>query len=75
MNKRWNYPRQKQFESELRKNASAWFNKKGFAVHPKMSYCLNSWDDWKNNIVLPEVAAFISDCKAKKDTRDLVRFY
>jgi hypothetical protein len=67
MNAKWIYPRQKQFEKELRDNASAWFRKKGLSVHPKMPYCLNSWDDWKSNIILPEVVTFINDCKAKAE--------
>ncbi len=67
MGRKWNYPRQKQFEEILRDSASKWFKMKGFATHPKMAYCLNSKDNWKNNIILPEVASFIDNCKANAE--------
>ncbi|MGB4031256.1 MAG: hypothetical protein WBK94_03240 [Tenuifilaceae bacterium] len=67
MEEKWIYPRQKQFERTLRENASNWFKDKGFKTHPKMPYCLDSWENWKNNIILSEVTEFINDCKNKAE--------
>jgi len=66
--KEWQYPRQKQFEKQLRQSAENWFRSKGFETQPKMPYCLNSLEDWANNIILPEVTKFIQDCKAKAES-------
>ena len=55
----WPYPRHKDFEGRLQKAAKAWFTNKGFQVHPKMPYLLDSWDHWPRNIILPEVADYV----------------
>lgn len=62
--RKWPYPRQKEFENILRESAAAWFESKGFTSHHKMPYCLTSWDDWPNNIILPEVANYIKRATA-----------
>lgn len=60
---RWPFPRHKVFEGVLRKAASVWFAEKGFSTHHKMSYCLKKCEDWKNNIILEEVARYIEQYK------------
>lgn len=62
---RWPFPRHKIFEKQLRKVAADWFKRKGFSIHPRMPYCLRSWDEWKNNIILKEVALYIEDFKER----------
>jgi POLQ-like helicase len=61
--KEWIFPRNKEFETELRISSSKWFKKNGFKVHSKMPYCLDKLENWKNNIVLPEVAYYIENYK------------
>jgi hypothetical protein len=60
---KWTFPRHKLFEKELRIAASNWFKNRGYSTHSRMSYCLNNWDDWKKNIILDEVAAYIEKHK------------
>jgi hypothetical protein len=61
--KEWGIPRHTEFESELRRSSSEWFLKKGFIVHNKWPYCLDTLDNWKNNIILSEVSDYIGDIK------------
>lgn len=65
--KTWPYLRQQQYEDLLRKAASQWFAARGLRTHPKYAYCLNDWSQWPQNIILPEVVAYIEQQK----TRDL----
>ena len=65
--KDWVFPRHKEFENELRNSSSEWFKKNGFKVHSKMPYCLDKLDNWKNNIVLPEVADYIENFKNQSE--------
>lgn len=65
--KMWPYPRHKEFEKELRNSAKSWFADKGFSVHSKMPYCLDKWNNWKENIILPEVSDYIEDFKNKSE--------
>ena len=44
------YPRHREFEKELRKVASAWFNDKGFAVSARYPYILADREEWSQNI-------------------------
>lgn len=60
---KWPYKRHKEFEKELRNSASLWFANKGFSTHNKMPYCLDKWDNWKNNIILPEISDYIEKFK------------
>jgi POLQ-like helicase len=62
----WPYERRKKFEDELREAAANWFRSKGFKTHPKMDYCLADRDkQWKENIILPEVAEYINGLKVE----------
>ena len=67
----WPYPRFKQFAKSMRTTAADWFEEKGYSVHPSMPYCLDKWDNWKNNIILPEVADYIE--RVKSDSQKLKR--
>lgn len=57
------FPRHKMFEKKLRQSASAWFREKQFSTYPKMPYCLKDRSDWKKNIILDEVSAYIEQAK------------
>lgn len=65
----WPYPRHQAFEETLRRAAAGWFAARGYPVHPKMPYLLASWDDWHNNIILPEVATYIVQERALRSTK------
>lgn len=65
--KEWIYPRHTEFESELRNSSSEWFIKNRFQVHSKMPYCLDSLDNWRNNIILSEVADYIENFKNESE--------
>ncbi len=65
--KEWNFPRRAEFENELRNSSTIWFEKQKFQVHNKMSYCLDSLDNWKNNIILSEVADYIENFKNESE--------
>ena len=60
---KWPVPRYKKFEEQLRQSASAWFKKKQFSTHPKRPYCLKDRSDWKKNIILDEVSAYVEQVK------------
>ena len=63
--KQWPYSRHKQFSKALRAAAATWFSDKQYPVHPRMPFCLAKWDDWRLNIILSEVAEYISTQKAE----------
>lgn len=63
---KWQYSRRSRFISSMRKVATAWFEGKGFELHPKYKYCLADWKDWKNNIILDEVAKYIEDIQKQR---------
>ena len=65
--KDWKIPRHAEFKTELRNSSSDWFAEKGFKVHYKMPYCLDSLDNWKNNIILSEVADYIENFKNESE--------
>jgi len=67
----WPYPRLGKLVKSMRTTAADWFDEKGYSVHPRMPYCLDKRDNWKNNIVLSEVAAYIESVKSdsKKSRR------
>jgi hypothetical protein len=67
--KEWAYPRHNEFVKELRNSASLWFANKGFLVHSKMPYCLDKWDNWDRNIILPEIYDYIEDFKNKSEIK------
>ena len=68
--KEWKIPRHTEFESELRNSSSEWFQKNNFQVHNKMPYCLDSLENWKNNIILAEVAAYIDNFKNESEKKN-----
>ncbi len=55
----WPYPRHRDFENGLRQVAAAWFKGKGLAVHDHYPYILADLQQWRQNIILPEVAGYI----------------
>ena len=65
----WPYPRHREFEKELRKAASAWFNDRGFAVSTRYPYILADRKEWSQNIILPEVAQYIREEYARREAQ------
>lgn len=59
LSRTWPYPRRGQFMKHVKQSASSWFSANHFEVDSKYSYCLAKWDDWHNNMILPEVAEYI----------------
>lgn len=57
----WPYPRHKEFEAQLRSSNAKWFTEKKFTVNNRIPYLLEKWEDWPDNIILPEVAQFIQN--------------
>ena len=67
----WTFPRHIHYEQSLRDVAAKWFTEKDYPVSKKMKYILASRDDWHKNIILPEVAEYIDDQKAKHEQAKL----
>jgi len=67
----WPYPRYKPFIKGLRKSASEWFQQQNLQTSPRMVYCLASHNDWKNNIILPAVSAYIENMKIEAEEKGL----
>ena len=59
----WPYPRSKVFTQSLRQAATAWFLERAYTTDEKRPYCLDKWDNWRKNIILPEVADYIAETK------------
>jgi hypothetical protein len=55
----WGYARYRPFREQLAQAASAWFASHGFETDARYTYSLKSAEDWKQNIILPEVANHI----------------
>lgn len=55
----WPYPRHDNFKKILKTAAGNWFSVKGVPTHPKMPYCLDSWQNWRRNIILDSVADYV----------------
>src|ERR1700752_1493508 len=49
------------FVQEAQRAATAWFAAKEFEVHPQRAYSLHKVANWRQNIILPEVAQYIDD--------------
>jgi hypothetical protein len=64
--KTWPYPRHRHFQAALRHAAAAWFAARSLPVRPRMPYILARWDDWPQNLILPEVAAYIRQVRAAR---------
>jgi hypothetical protein len=56
--KSWPYPRHLRFRKTLEKAAAAWFKSKGHR-DLKPAHILPSRNDWRDNIILPEVADYV----------------
>jgi hypothetical protein len=69
--KLWPYPRHKQFSKTLRVAAATWFQEKQYSTHPRMPFCLAQWNDWRSNIILHEVAAYISARNADAQQKEV----
>ncbi len=69
--KQWPYSRHKQFSKALRSAATTWFSEKQYPVHLRMPFCLAKWDDWRLNIILSEVAEYISAQKAEAQQKEV----
>ncbi|MBP7509557.1 MAG: hypothetical protein KA807_17220 [Prolixibacteraceae bacterium] len=67
--KQWPFPRHKQYSAEIRVAAAKWFKEKKFAPHPRMPYCLKEWVNWKDNIILPDVAEYIEKQSTEAQTK------
>lgn len=63
----WPHKRYSEYVKQLRENAAKWFANNNCQVHPKMSYCLDSLENWKSNIILDEVYNYISDTRKQKE--------
>jgi len=68
--KQWPFPRHKQFSKSLRDAAAAWFQEKNFSTHPRMPFCLANSHDWRSNIILSEVAEYITKQKDEAQQRN-----
>jgi hypothetical protein len=66
----WPYPRHHQYEALLRTTAARWFSSHDLRTHSKYPYCLHDWAQWPQNIILPEVVAYIEQQKAECLGRD-----
>lgn len=62
----WPYPRHSHFVNHLRQAAGEWFAKRGCIVHPKYPYCIAEWKDWKGNIIIPDVSAYIEAIRKER---------
>lgn len=56
----WPYPHHSVFESQLQERVRAYFLRKGYNVRQKQPYILAERQQWQNNIILTEVAQFIT---------------
>lgn len=65
----WPYKRHRDFEKRLQEAAAAWFRDKGFRVRAQSPYLLADWEQWTQNIILPEVAQYIQEERAQREAR------
>jgi hypothetical protein len=59
----WTYPQFKDFRRAQNQFAIDWFQKKQYSVQTKYPFILKEYEDWRMNIILPEVADFIQCTK------------
>ncbi len=59
----WPYPRHNDFVRLLREAATVWFKDHRYVTNDQMSYCLDKWENWRHNIIIPEVARYIAETK------------
>ena len=65
----WPYPRHRNFRKELQIAAAKWFADKGFTVSTRYPYILADREEWAQNIILPEVAAYIKEEHTQRETQ------
>ena len=66
----WPYTRYEPFVKELRKVAKEWFKAKSHPVRSKKAYILDEHQNWRRNVILPEVADYI---EAERQRRQSVK--
>jgi len=66
MPNRWSYRLFKSYQNELRENAGKWFKENGLHVQKRFNFILRDHDDWRHNIILPEVADYIDQVRKKR---------
>ena len=62
----WGYPRRREFEKHLQLAATEWFERHGRATSRRHPYLLAEWEQWPENIILPEVAEYVQSEAAKR---------
>jgi hypothetical protein len=62
----WPYPLHRNFVRTVRTAAKNWFSARGFQTDPKYPYILAEWDNWPQNIILPEVSDYIKQIAEKQ---------
>ena len=62
----WPYGHYTKFRSTVASAASAWFAGRGLETNPRYPYILTGRDRWPQNILVPEVVAFIESKAATK---------
>jgi len=74
----WPYTRYSHYRKEVEKAAAKWFSDHGFAIKARNPYILDSYGNWANNIIMPEVADYIikqrNEALAQKHSYPLHKF-
>lgn len=64
----WPHSKHDKFVRVLRDAARQWFNEQELETHARYPYSLRNHDDWRKNIILPEVASYLDEvCEARKE--------
>jgi len=63
----WNYPMFKDYRTQQEVATANWFKQKDYPVVYKAPFLLKKKEDWKLNILLPEVAEFVELQKIKAE--------
>lgn len=64
--KNWTYPRFKPFRKQLEVTLTKWFQKNGIETQFRSPYILKSKRNWRQNIILPEVADYIEQVRTNR---------
>jgi hypothetical protein len=65
----WSYPAYHLFHETVKDSAAAWFAEQNVPVDPRRTYVLGEGVDWTENLILPEVRAYIRDQEAARIAR------
>ncbi len=65
----WPYPRHRNFRKGLQAAAVKWFADKGFTISTRYPYILADREEWAQNIILPEVAAYIREEQKQREAQ------